>query len=509
MRIRVRGSYFVVDCPREERAPFRAAGFKWHQDRKVLFTESAQVAARLVQYADEVAKDKILNAFITVKPWTGRIPTPKGLKPLPFQPGAANFALARNRSYLALDPGLGKTIVAAMIMNALGPHPVVMIVPPFLALNTEEEFSKWCVHRPRISIYGREPGYGNIFIVPDSIIADPLGAHSELYAALSMITSYGNATLFVDEAHRYKNQDAQRSHGLFRIASKFKRVVFLSGTPMPNRPMELYAILSRFAPETIDFKSHRQFGLRYCAGYYDGFGYDFSGASNVKELAYKVRGTFMLRLRKKDVLRDLPPKTEELIFLAENAPAKITAVEKAMLAKHSPQDLMRAKMGGIDGEMSIATYRRKLGLAKTPLAIAFIKDLLDESHESILVFAEHTEVIARLAKGLAKFNPVVITGKTPKNSRHALVKDFQKKAKHRMVIGNKKACGVGLTMTKATRVIHVEPGWVPGDDDQASDRAHRIGQKDHVLVQNLVFKNSFDRTVIESNLRKRKTINLL
>ncbi len=506
--------------PREMDKGIRA-GFTHTDDGDGLFTLSAKVAARLIQYADESAKEQILNAFIQVKPWSGRIPYPKGLTPLPFQPSAANFALSRNRSYLALDPGLGKTIIAAMIANALADdnyhkRAFVFIVPTFLALNTQEELNKWlvstqlkrdlesCIYKSKANYWVTRP---RILIVPDSVIADPLGDHETLYHALDMITKRdGEATLFVDEAHRYKSIDAQRTHGLYRISQHFKRVVFLSGTPMPNRPMELYAILSRFAPETIDFKSQRGFGMRYCAPRYNGFGYDFKGASNVQELFKSVRGTFMLRLRKRDVLKNLPPKTEELIFLAENLPAKITKVERAMLAKHSPQDLMRGKIFGSD---VMSTYRHNLGLAKVPLALAFIKDLLDNSDEAVLVFGEHTEVIARLEKGLAKYKPLVITGKTPKEKRQGIVKTFQATAKHRVFLGNKKACGVGFTLTKASRVIHVEPGWVPGDDDQASDRAHRIGQKDHVFVQNLVFKNSFDRTVIESNLRKRQSINLL
>lgn len=512
---------YIAEVSPNDRAPFRKAGFKWYPDHKALATDSPQVAARLRQYADESAIEQIKKAFIKVKPWSGRIPFPKGLKPLPFQPGAAQFALARDRSYLGLDPGLGKTIVSSLIMNAIGHHPVVFIVPPFLALNTKEELQKWLTWKVLcIKIAGSKSTQWdrglveNVLIVPDSLIADPMGDHMKLYEAIDSMKALGDATLFVDEAHRYKTLDAQRTHGLFRIANGFARTVFLSGTPMPNRPMELYAVLSRFAAETIDFKSHRQFGLRYCAGYYDGYGYDFSGASNVKELAGKVRGTFMLRLRKKDVLRDLPPKTEELIFIAENAPPKMAAVEQKQFPKHSPEDLMRKQFAyqdaqGEDVDAPLATYRRKLGLAKAPLAIAFLKDLLDECDESVIVFAEHTEVIARLTKGLAKYNPAVITGKVHKDKRQGIVKDFQRDKKKRVFIGNIRACGVGFNITKASRVVFAEFSWVPGDNDQATDRTHRIGQERPVHVQYLVFKNSIDRAVMETNLRKRKTTNVL
>lgn len=448
------------------------------------------------------------HALVKIDPWSGPIPHPPGLAPLPFQPSAAAFALSRNHSYLALDPGLGKTIIAALALNALGRHSVVIVVPPFLALNTKAELEKWLTWKARISIYGGqdfeeaevEP-IADILIIPDSLIADPLGFRFKLYEYLAMMQPY---TLVVDEAHRYKNLEAQRTHAVFTLSRSANRVIFLSGTPMPNRPMELYGILSKFAPETIGFKSYFQFGMRYCAGYFDGFGHDFSGASNVQELSHAVRSRFMLRLRKKDVLRDLPPKTEEIIFLAENLPPHVAALEKEVL-RLSGVDLMKEKL---DVE-HLSTYRRQLGLAKVPKAVSYIREILNDTDEAILIFAEHIDVIAQLEKGFAKFNPIVITGQTPKEKRQELVDMFQQDLKRRIFIGNIKACGVGFTITKATRVIFAEFSWVPGDNEQAADRTHRIGQKDHILVQYLVFRNSIDTAVMETNLRKRETTQVL
>lgn len=504
-----RAQLYKAECGNSERDIFRRAGFKWHQDVGALTTPSALIAGRVKAFATPSAHRMILDTFIQVKPWSGRIKCPPKLSPLPFQPGAARFAIERNRSYLALDPGLGKGVVAALILNALGLHPVVYICPPFLALTVQEELCKWLV-KPwsplDVRIYDdkecsqKTPG---ILIVPDSMAGNVLGENEGAHEAIEFMRDRGGATLIIDEAHRYKTAGAQRTEGLFRFAHGFKRIVFLSGTPMPNRPHELYPILSRFAPETIDFMTEKAYGMKYCAGFYDGFGYDYKGASNVKELATKVRSTFMLRLRKKDVLKQLPPKTEELVFLANDLPPQMAVVDREMLKRYSPEDTLRVS------DEHISSYRKRLGLVKAPLAIGFIRDLLEDGDESILVFAEHIDVIAKLEKGLAKFKPLVITGSTPKKRRHAIVKEFQTNKTRRLFLGNKKACGVGFTLIKATRVIHVEPGWVPGDDDQATDRAHRIGQLDNVFVQYLVFKNSFDRTVMDKNLRKRKTTQML
>jgi SWI/SNF-related matrix-associated actin-dependent regulator 1 of chromatin subfamily A len=461
-----------------------------------------------------MTREKWNTPKVTHAPWSGRIPYPKGLTPKPYQLEAARFALSRNHSYLALDPGLGKTIVAALIINALRfpiSRRVIFITPPSLALNAKSELEKWSVWKSlRVGIFeiGDRCEY-DVLIVPDSLLADPLGYRNELWTAIQYAW-IDRATLIVDEAHRFKTLDSARGRAVLGKQGwcyGFERVVLMSGTPMPNRPMELFPALHALAPETIDFRNEYRFGMKYCAGRFDGFGYDFTGASNVKELAGKIKGTFMLRMKKKDVLKELPPKTEEIVIIGENLPAKTAKLDREILRQHSPADLMVNTLGKSG---YLATYQRLLGRAKIKPALAFIRDVLDGTEEAVLIFARHIEVIEQLEKGLAKYKPLVITGKTKKKDRSRIVYEFQRvQYGARVFIGNTKACGEGFTLTKATRVIHVEPDWSPSVNDQASDRAHRIGQTDNVLVQYLVFKNSIDRAVMETGLRKRQSIKLI
>jgi SNF2 family DNA or RNA helicase len=117
--------------------------------------------------------------------------------------------------------------------------------------------------------------------------------------------------------------------------------------------------------------------------------------------------------------------------------------------------------------------------------------------------------VDHLTKGLAKYKPLVITGAVPKAKRNELVHRFQTTKENRVFILNQEAGGVGFTLTKANLVFQVEPNWVPGLNDQATDRADRIGQTRVVHERYLVFRNSMDRVVLESNLTKRNTINKL
>lgn len=418
---------------------------------------------------------------------------PAHLKPLKHQYEALEFALRNlKRSqpvYLALDPGLGKTIIAAMISNFFKGHCVFYVCPPFLTTNTDEEFRKWCFDK-------------NLFLLPDSMIAKP----KTLETFVRAVRRYGeNCILVVDEAHRFKNEKAKRSRALFKnILPHFKgRVVYMSGTPLPNsRPKELWPIL-KFSTPTIFGTNWFSFGLKYCGGYRDAFGWNFDGFTNRKEFTARIRKSFMLRM-KKDVLH-LPPKTEGLLTVGEGIPPVISNIEKKILAHYSPEDLVEGEIIKISGktELHLATYLRLLGEYKLKYILPFIESLLDETKESILVFAVHKATIAKLQSELKKFEPIVITGDVPKAKRHELVKEFQTNPDKRIFIGNIQACGVGFTLTKATRVLFVEFSWVDGENSQASDRAHRIGQGQSVLVQYVVLKDSFDRTRMESLLRKR------
>ncbi len=564
LRVLFQNGTFTI--PRASVAPsekqlVKDAGFQFDSVNGVWFCETPQAAARLRDHCSATAKKIIDRVMLKHSPWLGPLSYPKGLKLREFQSKIAiPFILSTNKTYLAADPGLGKTICAAIVSNATR-EPVIYICPPFLTLTVLDEFRKWINWTKKISVYEESASeLPDILIVSDTLIHKPeVRAVIENQSAYARLLGCGGR-LFVDEAHRFRNPKTRRTRAIFGdppirdrknsprdrgrvenaapftfsksrgILDLFANQTYLSGTPNPNgRPVEMYTVLSKVAPETIGFMNPVQYGLRYCGGkrisetcplckglgyrgkgvfchYCKGQGkfsngYDFSGASNLKELRRNVRDKFMLRLKKSDVLKELPPKTEEIILLGKTPP-RVLKLESE-LRKASPKDLMQEKFGS----PHLATYCRLLGEYKVRPAVEFINGVLEDTDESVLVFAFHKNVIAGLQNKLAKYKPLVITGLTSKEERHGIVKTFQSGKGSRLIIGNYLACGLGLTLTRATRVIFVEQSWVPAENDQASDRAHRIGQRDNVLVQYLVYEHSIDRTRVETNLRKRRNIN--
>ena len=513
---------FICKCRYEDRKIPYAAGFsfadpdeafQFDNKKKMWYTPVPKVAFCLRDYADSLAKRELNRLFIKQTPFNGELLYNEDLILKEYQESAIRFALERNRSYLALDPGLGKTACALIVTFTLN-RPFVYICPPSLKLNVEDEVHKWI-----------DPLYTrlNYLIIPDSML--------DRLETISMIKDFlyfnFNCILIVDEFHRYKNSEALRTLVMFGfekgktknfnltenfagLVSTFDKIIVMSGTPMPNRPVELFPMLNKLAPDSIDFFDQHRYGVEYCNAKQTPFGWDYMGASNVKKLYEKITEKFMLRIKKKDVLKDLPPKIEELIFIGEDIKDKtITSMERQILKVHSPKDLLEDRIKKISGlnedeELHLATYRRLLGLYKAKFALPFIRESLEDNAENFLIFGIHTDVIEYLYQNLKKYNPYVITGKTPRDKRVPIVKEFTKNKKSRLLIGNIQAAGLGLNIVKASRVIKVEYSWCDKDNEQATDRAHRIGQTQRVLDQYLVFKNSLDRAVLEVIFNKRR-----
>ena len=308
-----------------------------------------------------------------------------------------------------------------------------------------------------------------------------------------------------------------------------KRVVMLTGTPAVNRPIELFALANRLDPVT--FPNRFSFAKRYCAAHHNGFGWDFNGASNLDELQAKLRSTIMIRRLKEEVLTELPPKQRQVIVLpVENAGARraIRAEVTAFDARQIRIASLRAdrELARVDGDKAayrkavaalktaqgglaideLANLRRETALAKVPQVIEHVVDLLDGGADKVLLFAHHREVLYRLKAGLAAYSPMSIVGGDSMTARNDAVVRFQNDPTCRVAVLSILAAGVGLTLTAASTVVFAELDWVPGNVSQAEDRAHRIGQRDNVLVHHLVLDGSIDARLAHAIVKKQEVL---
>jgi SWI/SNF-related matrix-associated actin-dependent regulator 1 of chromatin subfamily A len=210
----------------------------------------------------------------------------------------------------------------------------------------------------------------------------------------------------------------------------------------------------------------------------------------------------MIRRLKSEVLKELPDKTYQVVDLpSDGASRAIIRKEKKALGDFSLLDPLTA---GSFSEFS--KLRKASALAKAPICVEYVKELLDSGLEHVVIFAHHREVISYLLKELDSYNCSSIRGGTALDERNNIVVDFQS-GKIRVLVCNIKAAGVGLTLTRASHVIFIEMPWTSADVHQAIDRCHRIGQKNAVLAQFLVIENSFDSLLINAILKKEKISN--
>lgn len=300
-----------------------------------------------------------------------------------------------------------------------------------------------------------------------------------------------------------------------------KRKIFLSGTPILNRPKELWTIAKACAPHK--FTNYWAYATRYCGGHRGRFGFDDTGATNLDELQEILRTEFMVRRLKADVLKDLPAKRRQVVEFPMNGAAGAVKAEQATLkaqmnaltplrlavelakASDDPAEykaaVERLRDGASHAFQEIAAARRDTAIAKIP----YVLEHLANCSGKVIVFAHHKAVIDALMAELGD-SAVKITGDTEMHARQRAVDRFQNDPTCQYFVGNIKAAGVGLTLTASSHVVFAELTYVPAEIQQAEDRAHRIGQRNSVLVQHLVLEGSIDANMSRAIVEKMGVI---
>lgn len=430
------------------------------------------------------------------------IPSPKGKVYFPYQKAGIYYSVLSKNTFFGDPPGVGKTIQSIGFMNYEGIKKVLIICPSSVVYNWERELKAWHVGNPTIEIFNSKTFTGK-----SDILIVGYGYLSRLEPVKQILKKFSYKLCVIDEIHFLKNTKAKRTKFVLAkngLMSKAARVHGLSGTPMVNRPIELYPAIKALCPKAIDDMSFFEFALKYCDAFKNGFGWDFNGASNLPELGKRLRAHCMVRRPKDKILKELPPKFENLVYIEADSKAK------KLISKMKKYDENTVVKSGFTVKFDeLSELRRLLGEAKIESIIEYVRTQFESGHEKIILFAHHKKVIEELKKGLAEYNPVVISGEVASLPRQTAVDKFQTDPATRLFIGSITSAGIGITLTASSYVIFGEFSWVPGENEQARDRAHRIGAKDCVLVDYLVFADSLDERILKQLLKKQKAINEL
>ena len=463
--------------------------------------EALALKVRLLGMARTRARSGARDARIEV-------PCPQGREYLPYQRAAIAFGLSCANVLLADEMGLGKTVEALGVVNAdEAARRVLIVCPASLKLNWARECAAWLVDRGPVGVAGKSfPSEAAVVIVNYDILGKWKKQLRQPWDVL-----------IVDECHYVKNKEAKRSKALYAI--KARRKLFLTGTPILNRPVELWTIVSALAPE--EFDHFWNFANRYCKPTRTRFGWEFDGATNLGELHERLRGTIMVRRTKADVLPDLPPKRRQVIELASDHLASLIAIETEAWQEHrrrlnelralshpgreSDEAQLAAMRAGLNVAFGqLAKLRQDTAIAKVPLVIEHLKSVLEEAGK-VVVFAHHRAVVRELAEAFGEA-AVTLTGDDSSTARQSSVDRFQTDPACRLFIGSITAAGFGLTLTASSNVVFAELDWVPANLTQAEDRTHRIGQRESVLVQHLVLQDSLDARMVGTLIKKQRVI---
>jgi SWI/SNF-related matrix-associated actin-dependent regulator 1 of chromatin subfamily A len=504
--------YFLAQTEEER----KITKLKWDGVKKVFYLDDFTKASPLEKFAcDDITKEFFTKINENKEGSYGDNPIEgerKSKGVLDYQTRGVQEIHKRLNQYscalLADEQGLGKTIqIIKIIEDFLIPFELkhedkkrfLIICPASLKLNWKKEISTWMSQGEIVQVISSSKDWinKNAHIV---IVNYDLLTKEHIFKQLLKNEFF---LCVFDEAHYLKNTKAARTKAVVRITKNTKYNIALTGTPILNKPLELYSLLSCLHCTHIlkPYNNYRKYAYRYCAAYDGTWGFDASGASNLKELNERLRYTIMIRREKSAVLSQLPDKHYQIIPLEADKKAKAICDS---LNKLDFEKLKEKPELGSVGE--IAKLRQELALTKIDDCISHIKDILEDKPK-IVVFAHHKAIISKLAEELSEFCPVVFDGSTSMTDKNKAVESFQNDPICKVFIGQIQSAGVGITLTAADTVVFVESSWVPGEVEQAVDRCHRIGQKNNVLAQFLTVSGSIDEIMLQAIVKKKTVIN--
>ena len=431
----------------------------------------------------------------------------------------AIIKLLQHDKFLLLDtPGLGKTassIIAALESNV---KKILVICPASLKLNWKKEISIYD-DSENVSIIQRE-WTPNKWTIINYDILDKFNTvekpkkgkkpkfkfqeYDEVVINNHIIDEKFDL-IIIDESHYLKSLSSNRTKHVKKIVKSIKKRWFLTGTPITNKPVDLFSLLSMVEhPLSTNYNS---FLYSYCNAKTMMIKgrkiIKADGASNLEELNRRIKPV-SIRRRKEDVL-DLPDKIISPVYIELDDDEKIdydSSVERYIqMREEQGKNVSYAKK-----LVELSVLRRWVAENKLKHTKELINNSL-EGDKKVIVFTDYTSVVNTL-KEEYKDICVVINGETSQKDRQKAVEDFQNNPNVRLFIGNTVAAGVGLTLTAAEVVIVNDLNWTPANVDQSLDRAYRIGQTKDVICYFPLFDDTIDTIVYEVLDKKRDIINM-
>ena len=464
------------------------------------------VADQLGAFEADIAWKESLQRIQAVNQTMARVPSTFRAELRPYQLDGFRW-LMRLADWgvgacLADDMGLGKTIQAlAMLQARAETGPALVIAPASVTRNWQRESAKFAPTLNAILLEGNDR----------QEIINSVGNYDVLIVSYGLLPFEGDAlsekrfgTIVLDEAQAIKNRGTKRSQIAMRLQGDFR--VATTGTPIENHLGELWNLFTFLNPGLLG--SYNRFNEKYTVPI---------TRNNDNERRQQLRRLiqpFILRRRKEEVLEELPPKTEITLTVELSKPERAFYEALRQHALESIDDsegpnrrfqilaeLMKLRQAACHPKLVDPSL--DIGSSKLDLLGETVQELRENGHKALIFsqFVRHLRIVEQWAID----NEVpyqYLDGSTPGSKRDEAVQAFQRGEGDIFLI-SLKAGGTGLTLTAADYVLHLDPWWNPAVEDQASDRAHRIGQQRPVTVYRFVSEDTIEEKIVKLHAEKR------
>lgn len=464
------------------------------------------VADQFGEFEADLAWRESLQRIQNVGQNIARVPTTFKAELRPYQLDGFRWLMRLNNwgvgACLADDMGLGKTIQGlALLLSKAEDGPALVIAPASVTRNWIREAAKFAPTLNPVLL-----GQGDRAATIESV-----GPYDMLVVSYGLLPFEGEAlaakrfgTIILDEAQAIKNRGTKRSQVAMSLQADFR--VATTGTPIENHLGELWNLFQFLNPGLLG--TFQRFNEKYTIPI---------TKSNDNERRQQLRRLiqpFILRRRKEEVLEELPPKTEITLTVELSAPER--AFYEALRQRALEQiddsegpnkrfqilaELMKLRQAACHPKMVDPNV--DIGSSKLELLAETVKEITESGHK-VLIFSQFVRHL-KLVEAWVQEEGIeyqYLDGSTPGKKRDESVQAFQRGEGDVFLI-SLKAGGTGLTLTAADYVIHLDPWWNPAVEDQASDRAHRIGQQRPVTVLRFVSENTIEEKIVQLHHQKR------
>ncbi len=413
---------------------------------------------------------------------------------------------------LADDMGLGKTLQTLSFLDDLREKnemgQVLIVVPSSLIFNWQDEVEKF-TPLLKITIFSNRDleAISKKLAVKEELVV--ITTYGLLVEHEAYFTQYKWNILIFDEAQNLKNLNTRRTNAARALNAAFK--ICLTGTPMENHYGEFFSLVDLLVPGSLgELKEFRRQFVNT----------EMISMDQIEDLKLKIK-PLLLRRTKREILEQLPEKQETKVSIAFEERQKEIYRDIALSYNARVKETMETQ-GPARVQLQMLTALLRLRQAcsdpaalpnvrydkvppKLETLVESLKEIV-ESGESALVFTQFIQTLEHAAKILQQNNiPVfVMHGKVPSKQRQKILSEFSKMSAGAVLIMTLKTGGVGLNLTKASYVFHLEPWWNPSVENQATDRAHRLGQNKAVQVFKYIMHESLEEKIEILKERKDK-----